>query len=176
MTRYSIDVDVFSADVDNMLDRTAMGLSPQGLDQFLSGDAHDFFAEEIMMRFAFEGDSASGDWERLTEATQNIRMHAGYPGDGPINERSGDLLRFLTENLDVTQLPDGAVMQIPGDASGEMERKIRHAQAGAKIGENPLFPNSSTPARPVLAVDEEDLLVVLTLLERHIMGSLGMVL
>lgn len=176
MTRYSIDVDVFTADIDRMVDTAAMGLSPQGLDQFLSTDAHDFFADEILMRFAYEGDAASGDWERLTDATQNIRSHAGYPADGPINERSGDLLRFLTQNLDVTQLPDGAVMQIPGDASGEMERKIRHAQVGAKVGENPLFPNSSTPARPVLAVDEDDLLMVLTLLERHIMGSMGMIL
>jgi hypothetical protein len=176
MSRHFVDIDVFDADVANMVDRVMGALSPMGLDRFLSGDAHDYFAEEIEMRFAWEGDAASGDWDRLTDATQNIRQHAGFPPDGPINERTGDMLRYLTQHLDVTQLMDGAVMQIPGDASGEMERKIRHAQVGAKIGENPLFPNSSTPARPVLAIDEDDVVVVLAMLERHIMMELGVVI
>ena len=163
-------VTVHDEMVKALVDKVWLALQPSMLEAFLVTDAHNYFAEQIELRFAWEGDAASGEWPRLSEATENIRAHAGFSPDGPINERTGQLLRYVTEHYDSQQLGLGAEMQIPGSATGEMERKIRHAQAGAAPGENPMFPGSSTPARPVLAVNEEDVLAIVAKLEMFIAG------
>ena len=165
-----MSIAITDAQVRAMLDQIELALLPGSLVAFLEGDVQDYLAEQIEWRFAFEGDRASGDWDRLSEATVHIREQAGFMGDSPINERTGELLRYLTEHYDGRAIVGGAELQIPGDVSGTMEDKIRHAQVGAQPGENPLFPNSETPPRPVLALDEMDLEKVIELLSLYIVG------
>lgn len=171
MTR--IAVDIHDAAVRELVDRVMLALRPEVLRDFLIDDVRPYMQDEIVARFAFEGDDASGDWPRLSDATQNIRAHAGFGPDSPINERTGQLVEYLVANWDTFVDPIGANLVIPGEAQGSMEAKIRHAQVGSPAGENPLFPNSSTPPRPVLALDEENLVAVMEMIEAHLMFSVG---
>jgi len=167
---FSIEVD--STDVDGVLDHLGRALDATSLLLFLRESADPYFQEEILMRFAFEGDAKSGDWERLSPTTQRIRSALGYGGDGPINERTGELLEFAVYHRDFMFGPDWASMSVPGDPTTDsVKDKLEHAQMGTS--DNPLFPGAYTPPRPVLATDESDMMMLLKMLEMHIMKQLA---
>jgi hypothetical protein len=89
----------------------------------------------------------------------------GYGAAHPINHRTGELERYITqEDGRVVAHGFGATLTLPGNkASGELKDKFIHAQAGG-ISEN----GRPYPARPVLAMDEADLMFVLTALATHV--------
>ena len=152
-----------------LLEAVDQATSPESLALFLSEDAQPYFANEIIDRFAVEGDEKSGDWEPLADATVAIRQQLGYPGSDPINERAGDLLRLVVENYDIEPTPSGAVMQIPGESAanqGNLQEKLVTAQLGSNFNPIPNF--GPTPPRPVLAVDPTDLEAMLLMLRSHI--------
>jgi hypothetical protein len=165
MDSFSIEVNTLQTMV--LLDAVDKAVSPESFFAFLDGEAVDFLNERLINRFAVEGDSASGDWPALSEATQSIRESMGFPGFGPINERTGDMLQWIYENHEVGYSGLGAELVYPGPAGNTaIEEKIRTAQMGKAT--NPFPGAGPTPPRPVLAVDEYDLAGMMELLAVHI--------
>ena len=84
----------------------------------------------------------------------------------PINHRTGELEAYITGSphlLEVT--PYGASLTMPGtEPTGELKRKVRVAQAGDPGSAT----NGLTPPRPVIGVNEKDLLFVLTSMQSFI--------
>jgi len=84
-----------------------------------------------------------------------MRQQAGF-GAGPINRRTGELEDWVV-NSGWFSYPTGfgASMRYPNKApTGELKKKVETAQKGRK------YP--STVARPVLGVNENDLLFLMT--------------
>lgn len=154
-----------------MLGLAYSAVSGPSLYRFLDTTASLYFQEEIGLRFAYEGDSKSGDWPDLADSTNEIRSALGFPPITPINIRTGDLENWLTTSYDVTVGPMSASMDLPGPAPDAiLAKKLETAQRGESAGDNP-FPNAgSTPPRPVLAVDETDLAELVVLLQGHIVA------
>jgi len=155
--KVGVDVRVDSKDTLDMLDRTWRALSGQNLENFLQGPAHDYLEDEIVQRFANQGDYKSGNWPDLSSATQNIRSQQGHDPDWPVNIRTGDMFDVLTHDADYRVMgPHAAEMTLPGSAAkGLVAEKIKTAQQGKS--RNPIANFGPTPPRPVLAVDETDL-------------------
>jgi len=150
-----------------MLTRAMIALSGGSLAAWMDGPAQNHVHEDIALRFAYEGDSKSGNWEPLAEGTNAIRQALGFPPVTPINIRTGELERAVTEQDQITTGPDWAVLDIPGDDLDPLtRRKLETAQAGR--ADNPISGFGATPARPVLAVDESDMMVLLDTLAAHI--------
>jgi hypothetical protein len=167
--RTSWNVRVDSFETQAMLSFAMVAVSGPSLAGFLDDKAANWLHEEIGLRFAYEGDRKSGDWPRLQESTNQIREALGFPADTPINIRTGDLEEFVTTAHDVTQGPMSASMDLPGDVPDPvLAKKLRTAQQGASSGENPFPGTGPTPPRPVLAVDETDMVELLARLEAHI--------
>jgi hypothetical protein len=105
-------------------------------------------------RFEMEGDDVSGPWAPLTDATVAIRESAGFPGDHPINVRTGEMERFITGSRPTFAANPDAMMIFPGqDPVGKTYYKVQVAQKGTDV--------PPTPARPVIGIDEADLAYVL---------------
>lgn len=109
-------------------------------------------------RFSSEGDDVTGKWHPLSSATQHWRVTQGFPADHPINRRTGQLEAYLTQGTySVTPNALGATMTYPGTpAKGWTKEKLKTAQQGKQ--------SPATPARPVLGLNERDLLYVMTTL------------
>lgn len=154
-----VSITVDDAEVGMLLARLVYATTYMGFKDWLDNEAMDWLQQRGQDRFAAEGDDASGDWEPLKPATRKIRHDSGYPPSHPINVRSGDLRDFLLgDDGAITPLgADGARLTWPGTApSGLTKEKLRVAQRGDKFGNNNLFPQTFTPARPVLALSELD--------------------
>jgi hypothetical protein len=143
-------------DVERQMDKLIALLSPEGAMGFLGGSVGPYLKQRAQSRFAQEGDDVSGAWLPLAPATQAIREASNYPvaGDHPINRRSGELEDWVTQggwNSYPTAL--GASLQYPArQPTGELRVKVETAQKG-KV-------NPRTPPRPVLGVNETDLLFI----------------
>lgn len=161
-----IKADVIIADVDKMLFRLDEGLTGPVLAGFLAGPVQHFFGDEAAYRFGAEGDRSSGDWQELSDATVALRQKMGFSPDD-INMRTGDLYEFVTEHYEVRSGPGFAEIDMPGQASGELERKVETAQFGRV--DNPIPNFGPTPARPVIATDtEKDAEEVVVMLAEHV--------
>lgn len=162
----TVTVDPF--DVNQMLDIVMARLSGYNLSLFLKEKAHPQFADEIFDRFAQRGDSKVGQWEPLTDATQDIRRALGFNGPDPINVRTGDMFLFVTEHYDLNVGETYAEMDIPGNTNDPLlQRKLTTAQEGSD--DNPLG-YGPTPPRPVMAEpDNEDMQELLEHLQGWIM-------
>lgn len=158
-------------DIEQALTRMEVALSGYGLRRFLWEDVSEFYAEDIESRFAEEGDVKSEFWPELSSATVRIREQMGYPGQGPINHRTGDLEAFLTDTRDIIAGDGWAQLDVPG-ASGNVDitQKLEHAQHGSD--NNPLG-YGPTPPRPVLATSEMDLEKILKMLMIHVLTSMS---
>lgn len=155
--------------VQLMLDRIDSALSPVGLAQFLYGGVQPWLEQRAAERFASEGDDASGKWLPLAPATVEIRESQGFEGSHPINKRTGELEQYITQSqVDVTAAPGVGTLRFPGRnaPSKAVAEKLSTAQRGRT------YPR--TPARPVLALNEKDLSVVMTQLAFHVKGWGGM--
>lgn len=168
-----VEVNVDPFDVDMMVDRVWDVLRGDRLVEFLTGPAHDHLEEEIVQRFAYEGDNKSGDWPPLAEATMAIRQRMGFSPD-EVNIRTTEMFQTLVQDYDA--FPTGAAsatMILPGSAAedGAVAEKIRTAQQGR--ANNPIPGFGPTPPRPVLAVDETDMVALLERLNRWIIWEVA---
>jgi len=166
-----IAVDV--RQVEEVLDRAVEAVSPPSLMFFLQGAVSPYMREQIIDRFADEGDDHP--WAPLKESTRKIKDALGIADT--TNVRSGALLKWITTTREYKMLPYGASMQIPGEPSTtELQRKLMHAQFGGVQGPNDLMPGAVTPPRIVLDFNGEDLAAVTVLLQSYIMTyiSLGL--
>lgn len=165
--RVSVSIDRGS--VDHMLERAWAAVSGPSLEAYLRGPAHRHFEDEIVARFAYQGDKQVGHWPDLADATQNIRAEAGFGPDWPVNIRTEQMFETVTRDADYFMSDGFAEMTLPGShASGPVVEKIKTAQAGRES--NPIPGFGPTPARPVLAADEGDMAALLFSLNTWIMA------
>lgn len=172
-----IRFEVDDSGVRGVIEALQQRLMPNQLQEFLIAHAHPELKQSAEERFANEGDDIVGAWAELTRTTGLVRSWLGYPPFHPINVRSGALKNFVL-NTFTTRVSGGAgaVLMMPGPASGELLSKFRVAQQGgaglggvtrsgfgrgsasATHGES--GPNRPTPPRPVLAIGQRDSLEI----------------
>lgn len=155
-----VEVHVDSASVELLLTRLETALSPLGLGVYMEG-VDEYLRGRIRSRFASEGDDVSGPWAALKEATVTMREEAGYPGDHPINRRTGEMYDYLTSGpARITLSSMGASYQLPSGGSALAQEKVAVAQRGSA--------GPPTVPRPVLGMNEKDLAVLLTMFGGHL--------
>lgn len=123
--------------------------------QFLDKSVGPWLKGRAQDRFANEGDDAVGAWAPLEAATHSIRRSRGFPGEHPINHRTGELERHIVgSGWSIVSSPMLAELEFPGSVpTGKLHDKVKTAQEGSS---SPL-----TPPRPVVGVNEADLAFVL---------------
>lgn len=143
---------------ERSLDRLIALMSVPGLSAFLRTEVGPYLRRRAKQRFASEGDDVTGPWTPLAPATILWREAEGY-GAGPINRRTGELEEWVTQG-DFFAYPVGPAaveMEYPkGIPGGELFTKLQTAQSGK--------PDPKTPPRPVIGVNEADMLYVMTAL------------
>lgn len=149
-------ITVESSDVESRLGRIADFLGVDMMGEFLGVNLTQYVQGRAEARFSTEGDDVTGPWLPLNPATVEIREGLGYPGDHPINNRTGDLENYITKSQSQMSATGGSViMTYPGAApSGELLDKVQTAQSGKG--------DPNTPPRPVLGFNEADLIYVLS--------------
>jgi hypothetical protein len=149
---------ITSPSADFALAKLEEAFTPQVLASFLGAEVGPFLRERAQARFAAEGDSASGKWAPLKPVTVDIRLSMNYGGEHPINRRTGELENWVVgSGWNAYPMGGGAALQFPGNTpSGELVDKVQTAQKGRA--------NPNTQPRPILAIDETDVLQVTTLL------------
>lgn len=142
--------------VEAMLMRMDTALQPTAIAGFLGATVDPFLRGRAKDRFNSEGDDVSGNWPALSSSTQDIRASMGYGPAHPINVRTGLLEEYIVTSPHDINIGIGiASLGLPGTpATGALLSKLKVAQAGTTRG----------PARPVLGMNENDLLYVLTAL------------
>lgn len=145
-----------AAGVQAMLTHMQNKLLSPNIGAFLHVTVDPYLQQRAAARFGSEGDDVVGQWLPLTPATQSIRAGQGYGADHPINRRTGELEDYIVRSGgSVNVNPAGATLTFPGaPASGELADKVQTAQVGRA------FP--ATPPRPVLGLNDNDLIAVLT--------------
>lgn len=152
-------VDV-GGDVEAKLNSLDTAISPAALMRFLGFKVDPYIRTRADARFRNEGDDVTGHWAPLSSATVRIREDLGFPGEHPINKRTGELEDLITQHRSlVAAFAGGASLIAPGSQpTGELADKLRRAQAG----------DEKAPPRPVLGMNEQDLAAVLTMLAVHV--------
>lgn len=155
-------VDVDKKNVEEMLTRVTLALSDVGIASFLHGSVGPWLQKRTEDRFRAEGDDVSGKWLPLESYTQQVRQAAGYGAEHPINRRTGEMEAYLTGGgWDVLSAGGFSELTYPGNLPNAMEAtKVSTAQMGLS------YP--STPARPVLGMNEVDLAYVLAALSTYV--------
>jgi hypothetical protein len=159
-----IDVDI--SDTQRLMDRLARTLDPVTLAGWLHIMVGPYLRERAQDRFTSEGDDVSGKWLPLSPATVHIRESMGFNGEHPINVRTSELEQYIVGTSDaVAATALGAVLTWPGQPSGGgiLGRKLSTAQSG----------EGRTPARPVIGLNERDLMFVLSALTVFINDPTG---
>lgn len=142
--------------VMRMLSRIGATISPPSLGTWLGTQVDPWVRRRARERFQKEGDDVTGPWAPLKAATQHIRQQQGYGSSHPINKRTGQLEQYITGGPNrITIFASGATLTLPGrPPRGELKTKVETAQGGK--------PFPSTVPRPVMGLNERDLLAVLT--------------
>jgi hypothetical protein len=145
-------------DTDLALERLVLLLAPHGMSAFLGLEVGPYLSERAKQRFQHEGDDVVGDWAPLQQATVEIREAQNLPGEHPINRRFGALENWVVRGgWHAYPAGFGGALRYPAnDPSGTTREKAITAQKGS------LSP--STVPRPVLGVNENDMIFVLTAL------------
>lgn len=136
-----------TSSVEALLLAANAALSPVGLGGWLGGPMTQQMQQRAAERFRVEG-TDEGPWAPLRDATINWRESLGFP-PGPINRRTGELERYITQS-DSSVVPHGEGVSaiFPGSSpSGELAEKLATAQGA----ESP-----RVPARPVLGLGAPD--------------------
>lgn len=171
----SVWVDAES--VLKLLNDVERSVAPPALAFFLSSMVSPYFEDQIVDRFAgLGGDGVpGGSWAPLQESTVRIRHALGFYDDYAINERSGDLLEWIAMSREFTQTPIGAGMSIPDEdeGNGELWHKLKVAQVGHVQSASEMIPGAYTPPRPVLTMNDEDLIAVTKMLHIFVMNFIG---
>ena len=141
--------------------RQALELLDRAYDFFGQGPMVDFLDREwsrimqdaAMRRFSSESSETEGAWAELRDSTNKFRERQGFPREHPINERTGELRRYLdTATIDYRSSDGFVSAQWPERASGELLHKLQVAQGASRRRDD-----ATTPARPVLDATEEHL-------------------
>lgn len=161
--RYYMTVDSRSLE-KNMLDLEIF-LSGMGLSAFLGSVMGPYLSKRAKARFASEGDDVTGPWTPLKPATVSFREEQNY-GAGPINRRTGELENWVVgSGWNAYPLGLGASMDYPKNKpTGELKDKVETAQKGRA------FPK--TVARPVLGLNENDMIFFQTALQLAVTEAL----
>jgi hypothetical protein len=164
VTLLHIEIEGGRKSVEEMLDHLDSAMSPIGMQLFLNGRVAPYLRERAEARFANEGDDVVGKWRPLSEATEAWRAHHGFGPSHPINRRTGALEDYITGSPSAVTSPTTgtSVLTYPDQPPGDpiLTKKVRTAQRG--------WDQPNTPARPVLGMNERDLVFVLTQLAMHI--------
>lgn len=153
-------------DVQSMLELVDSSLSPTGLATFLYGSVGPWVKQRAKSRFENEGDDVTGKWAPLKETTVEIREGLGLSGRGPINKRRGELEEYILQgSVGVTAAPGLGTLTYPDEPpqTKSLREKLSTAQRGKA--------NPSTIARPVLGLNEQDLLQIITMLGLHVQNQ-----
>lgn len=164
-----VEIILDDKDVEAGLANLARLLSPESIDLFLGESVVPFLRERADFRFSNEGDTASGKWEALRPATVRARAYGietgEYTGIGPehpINKRTGELESYILGS-DGLLVGEGTVLwPNPNARDGDIDEKLGRAQG--------LDPN--TVQRAVLAIDEDDVVIVMGKLVDFLSGGL----
>lgn len=185
--------DPLAMDMEILVNKKEVDQTIAALEEVLLGSSlalfHHVATEQIIRRrakerFASEGDSASGKWAALQDSTNDIREHAGFPREHPINHRTGGLEDYITKGANqFTHGGDFAAFFSPGRGSVINRAKLKTAQQGAPVGHYMPFgwgknlgtkPSpSATPPRPVIGLDALDLAHVMAALPVWIGGEVA---
>lgn len=158
-----------SVGVQRMLLHMMAKLSPTNLVGFLNNKIDPYLRMRARSRFSSEGDDVVGKWASLSPFTQQIRSSQGYGGSHPINKRTGRLEAYIIGGSNqIIATPLGASLTTPGQKpTGQMLDKVLTAQEGSSGGKG----QRPTVPRPVMGLNERDLLFVLTALAYEIEGQ-----
>jgi hypothetical protein len=159
---FQLTFEVERDHLDVLLTDLALKLSPPGLAGFLDTVVDPFIRSRIEQRFDTEGDDVTGSWHPLTIATQQIRASYGFPPAHPINVRTRDLRDWLVNtpaDIKVTGFTAEA-NHPPPTSNTVLNTKLAAAQSGKT--------HPATPARPVLGLNENDLMFVTSSLVAYI--------
>lgn len=152
MSPSSITIDVRK--VSRILEASNSFISPVGLAGYLNSVANPHLTRVAKARFKSGGDSASGKWAALSQATQEIRENLGYPPN-EINVRTGKMREFLINPSPViSQDAAGTTMEWPGTPGADLNKRLKQA-AGRGRG----------PARWIIAYDTNTVAYILSTLE-----------
>jgi len=166
-----ISYTVYDEEVQRVMDRLMYQLSPVGLSNFLGLEVGPWLRTRASDRFFDEGDDVSGPWAALSEVTQEIRESStdfSVGGSHPINKRTGELEEYVTGSYArFWPTTMGATVRYPGAPSSKksLRDKMKTAQEGK------IYPR--TVPRPVLGVNETDLIFVQTALMFFFSGKYG---
>jgi hypothetical protein len=163
----NVVIEVNSRQVMDMLSKLNTSLDPTNVAVWMGATVHPWLEGRAKNRFSGEGDDVSGKWLPLKPATHKFRMNMQppVPPEHPINVRTHELINYITGSPpSVVPHALGATLTFPGRKPfGELKKKVETAQAGRN--------QPATEARPVIGMNERDLLAVLTDLSLYI--SLG---
>lgn len=155
-----VSVEVDDKEVYNLLLKLQGRTSSASMRMFLRNSVLTHLRERIGWRFSNEGDSASGTWAQLTEATGRIRATRGFSPFHPINVRTGAMKNFAMTSYRISAIgTGGAELTLPGsNMTTLMRSKIAMAQQGgsAKKRGRSFGPNRPAPPRPIYALDAID--------------------
>lgn len=170
MTSGLIDVQILgdSRDVELRLMGMNRAFDSERIAAWLVAGVDPLLRRRTEERFASEGDDISGKWQSLAPATAVIREGKGFPGEHPINVRTGEMKRHLLDSPPRVAVHGiGATLWSPGDeGAGDVANKVKTAQLGGVTPEG-----RPVPARPVLGVGPQDLEAVLISLAIHIASN-----
>lgn len=167
MSDFSVEFRVESHDMDLILSRLEGSLTDERISVFMEEEAMPYLHGRIAERFAHEGDDIVGQWAPLRFSTEQTRSDAGFPAAHPINERTGDLRRWLVESHTVTESGAGILGEIPGTAAGGLELmdKLTTAQLGST--------DPATVARPVLGIGVLDMESIVAAMREWLVESIA---
>lgn len=156
MPDFEIAFEAETQHLQGVLRHLDQRLNPDGLGDYLEAKIEPFLQMRIDARFAAEGDDVTGAWHPLKQATEMIRASKGFPPAHPINVRTNKMKHWLVNvPADLIIGGDEAVLIHPpfaGPSDAKTREKIQTAQQGKR--------SPNTPPRPVLGVNENDLLFI----------------
>jgi hypothetical protein len=181
----TVDLE-FGVDIsgpNRLLNALAITLGGSRLMYFHEAVTQEWLRRRASERFASEGDSAvGGSWQQLTDSRNDIREHAGFPREHPINHATGELEDFITKGAN--QMTYGALWSsflMPGRTRKKsLVAKMEAAQRGRPAG-SPMPDGwggskpspSATPPRPVIGMDEIDRIHLTTALSFWVIDEVG---
>lgn len=167
MSNFSITIETDRSRVDAVVQKLESKIEPAGLAMFLQTVVDPFLRNRIDNRFGGEGDDVSGNWHPLAQSTQMIRASYGFPPSHPINKRTGKLhSQLVNSSSDVKPNGFGATLThpAPGTLDTITTKKLTTAQMGSS--------RPPTRPRPVLGVNENDLLFVTSSLAAYLIQGI----
>lgn len=168
-----IDIAIIGDDrgVQAMLKHLDTSLDPLAIAGMLGAKVGPYLRERAKARFTGEGDDVTGAWQPLAVATHGFRAAGRAQGlwsvgdANPINVRTHELENYITQgNGFAYPHTTGATLQFPKPSGkSSIREKMKTAQQGKA------FPR--TPPRPVIGMNDRDVLFVISTLAFHVKGT-----